>query len=53
MGGGCFPAFLAVNVASLNAAEGNFWVTVTHGAFEGSCGGFFPWDNVKVFLIRV
>lgn len=30
MGGGCFLAFTAASVVSLNTAEGNFWVMSRH-----------------------
>lgn len=42
MGGGCFCAFPAVSVVSLNAAECNFWVRATHRAFAGQLWWLFP-----------
>lgn len=45
MGGGCFLAFPAASVVSLNAAEGNFWVMSRHRAFAGQlCQLFVLWQ---------
>lgn len=49
MGGGCFLAFPAASVASLNAAEGNFWVMSRHRGFAGQlCWLFVLWQPKSI-----